>query len=276
MTATSDTTAMIQNNGQSMCVTVLAGPATRFSQTNQFSVNPTGSRALQWHGKFYSTTKLPGAEFITLLNVGCTKTTASATKTNGVWQVAVGTTQVTIDNGGVAVGAPAPAPSPPPPTATTSKPYTGTPIAVPATFEAENFDFGGEGIAYHDTTKGNAGGLYRTGEDVDIVQSCDAAGGGYVVNNLASGEWLNYSIKVPTSGNYTVAVKASNNYTSGAFHMEVDGVNVTGSLGGLKTGNWCTFNWFGKSVPLTAGVHVLRLYVDQQYFNVNQIRVTSP
>ena len=36
-------------------------------------------------------------------------------------------------------------------------PYSGTPISLPATFEAENFDKGGEGIGYHELTPGNAG-----------------------------------------------------------------------------------------------------------------------
>jgi len=48
-------------------------------------------------------------------------------------------------------------------------PYTGTPFAAPGSFEAENFDLGGEGVAYHDAVAGNAGGQYRTAEDVDII-----------------------------------------------------------------------------------------------------------
>ena len=33
-------------------------------------------------------------------------------------------------------------------------PFSGTPIALPGTIEAENYDKGGEGVAYHDTTAG--------------------------------------------------------------------------------------------------------------------------
>src|SRR6266480_1905741 len=61
-----------------------------------------------------------------------------------------------------------------PGTGTVPTPYTGTPIAVPGSFEAENFDLGGEGVAYHDNTPGNQGGNYRLTEDVDIVVSSDA------------------------------------------------------------------------------------------------------
>ena len=38
---------------------------------------------------------------------------------------------------------------------------------VPGRIEAEDYDLGGEGIAYHDTTPGNLGGIYRQ-DDVDI------------------------------------------------------------------------------------------------------------
>jgi hypothetical protein len=152
-------------------------------------------------------------------------------------------------------------------------PYTGTAIPIPGTFEAENFDLGGEGVAYHDNVPGNAGGQYRTSEGVDI-DSDPAAG--FVVNNFETGEWLIYTVNVAASGNYDIAINASNNYTAAsAFHVEIDGVNVTGSVLVPMTGSWSTFQWVTKSnVPLTAGVHRLKLYSDVQYFNVNQLRAT--
>src|SRR5205807_9379203 len=49
-----------------------------------------------------------------------------------------------------------------------SSPFTGAPAIVPGTLKAENFDDGGEGIAYHDTTTGNSGGQSpNTAVDVD-------------------------------------------------------------------------------------------------------------
>ncbi|HJW01669.1 MAG TPA: heparinase II/III family protein [Azospira sp.] len=305
MSSTSGTQATIQNGGQTLCVNILGGPTTAFRQTNAFTANPTGSWTAQWHGTFYSTTQLTATEFVTLLNVGCTSVAASASKSGTAWTVNVGSNTVTINGGVVTVGTPttttsstgttststttttttttstgttsgtttstAPAPAP------TSTPYTGKAIAVPATFEAENYDKGGEGVAYHDLTKGNTGGVYRTSEDVDLVASCDSAGGGYVVNSFQTGEWMNYTIAVPTTANYEISVKAASNYsTAGAFHAEIDGKNVTGSVTSIKTGNWCTFKWFGKTgIPLTAGTHILKIYADAQYFNVNQVRVLS-
>ncbi len=57
-------------------------------------------------------------------------------------------------------------------TSASQQPYGGVPWPIPGTIEAENYDLGGEGVAYHDATAGNSGGLYRT-DDVDIwFDSC--------------------------------------------------------------------------------------------------------
>lgn len=278
MTSSSDTTATLQNGGQSLCVTMLAGPTVRFTQTNRFTANPTGSRAAQWHGRFYSTTRLPNAEFIALLNVGCTSVKASATKASGTWTVLVGAQTLAIGASGITVGGSTTPTTPPPtsPAAPQSQPFSGTPINVPATFQAENYDLGGQNLAYHDTTAGNAGGQYRK-DDVDIIASTDSTGGGYVVNNFTNGEWLKYTVNVATTGNYQVQLRASNNYaTNVAFHVEVDDVKVTGSLLVPKTGSWDTFQWIATpKIALTAGRHVLKVVADQQYFNLNSINVIS-
>src|SRR6266513_1115585 len=159
---------------------------------------------------------------------------------------------------------------------TAPTPYTGTPIAVPGSFEAENFDLGGEGVAYHDNTPGNQGGNYRLTEDVDIVVSSDALGGGYVVNNFETGEWLAYTINVAASAQYNIEIRASSAFANSAFHVEIDGQDVTGPIIVPNTGGWSAFQWVGKlGVPIAAGKHVLKIFADQQYFNLNSIRVTA-
>ena len=65
-----------------------------------------------------------------------------------------------------------------------STPYGGTPWPVPGIIQAENFDNGGKGVAYFDTTRGNAGGAYRS-TDVDIQATSDT-GGGYNVGWIAA------------------------------------------------------------------------------------------
>jgi hypothetical protein len=158
----------------------------------------------------------------------------------------------------------------------TPSPFKGAPFPVPGLIEAENFDLGGEGVAYHDNVKGNAGGQYRTSEDVDIIVSSDSLGGGYVVNNFETGEWLAYTVNVATSAQYDIGLRASNDNWSPPprFHIEIDGVNVTGSVTVPNTGSWNTFQFVGKGgVSLSAGLHILRIYSEQEYFNLDAIQI---
>src|SRR5216117_1904062 len=144
---------------------------------------------------------------------------------------------------------------------TVPTPFTGTPIAIPGAFEAGNFDRGGEGVAYHDNTPGNQGGQYRPNEDVDIIVSSDSAGGGFVVNNFETGERLNYTVNVQTATNYDIELRVSSQFSTSAFHVEIDGQNVTGSVVVPNSGNWNTFQWVGKkAVALPAGQHVLKVF----------------
>ncbi|HEX5612297.1 MAG TPA: carbohydrate-binding protein, partial [Burkholderiales bacterium] len=176
---------------------------------------------------------------------------------------------------GTAPSPAAPTPEPTPPAAGASTPYFGTPIVIPATIEAENFDKGGEGVAYHDNLKGNAGGQYRTSEDVDIIASADSAGGGYVVYNFETGEWMKYTITVPVAGNFNLALRVSSSFATSAFHVEIDGVDVTGRIAVPSTGSWSAFQWITAKagLALSAGTHVLKVVADQQYFNLNSVRL---
>jgi len=148
-------------------------------------------------------------------------------------------------------------------------PFKGTPSPLPGRIEAEDFDRGGEGIAYHDNTPGNQGGYYRTSEDVDII---NPYANGYVVNNFETGEWLSYTVSVAQSGTYKIQLLVSSMYSNSRFHLEIDGVNVTGTQNVPNSGSWGSFMWVGPSgVNLTAGQHVLKVVAEREYFNFDAI-----
>ena len=142
-----------------------------------------------------------------------------------------------------------------------STPFGGTRAAIPGLIEAENFDEGGEGIAYHDTTTGNSGGAYRQ-TDVDIESTLDS-GGGYSLSYVMAGEWLKYSVSVAATAAYTLEARVASSGAGGTFHVEVDGVDATGPLAVPNTGGWQTWkSILVGGVPLTAGAHVLRVVID--------------
>lgn len=84
------------------------------------------------------------------------------------------------------------------------QPYLGTIRNVPGKIEIEDYDTGGEGLAFHDSSIGNSGGAYRTasGEDVDI----SIGGSGFVSQSLIGGEYTRYTINVTESGSYHMLV----------------------------------------------------------------------
>src|SRR5262245_65507065 len=134
-------------------------------------------------------------------------------------------------------------------------------ITLPGQFEAEAFDTG-EGVGYHDEDAANLGGQYRPSEGVDIQVTTDT-GGGYNVGWTKPGEWLRYTVTTTMSGTYRVSARVASNGSGGTFHVEIDGVNVTGSMTVVDTGGWQ--NWRTISAPtftMTSGQHVLTLVMD--------------
>ena len=151
------------------------------------------------------------------------------------------------------------------PSGSTSTPYNGTAIAIPGTLEVEQFDNGGEGVAYHDTTSGNSGGAFRsTGVDIEA-----ASGGGYDVGWVSAGEWLQYSVNVASAGSYTASVRAASLGQGGQFHIEMNGTNVSGPMTVPNTGGWQNWQVVSATVQLNAGAQTARLVIDTDGTNAS-------
>src|SRR5205085_9248652 len=119
-------------------------------------------------------------------------------------------------------------------------PFGGVAWAISGTIEAENFDEGGEGIAYHDVDAANKGNAYRTGVGVD-VEPADDTGGGYNVGYTQAGEWVEYTVNVGTAGVYKIESRVARGNPGGVFHVEFNGVDATGAISVSNTGGW--HNW---------------------------------
>lgn len=139
-----------------------------------------------------------------------------------------------------------------------SSPYSGTAAAIPGVIQAVNYDLGGEGVAYHDMTPGNSGGVFRS-DGVDIEAS---SAGGYNIGWVAPGEWLNYTADVAAAGQYSISFAVASSGQGGTFHLEMNGANVTGSLTVANSGGWQTWQTITASATLVAGRQVARLIAD--------------
>jgi hypothetical protein len=145
---------------------------------------------------------------------------------------------------------------------TPQSPFSGKRVRIEkeTTIEAEKFDNGGERVAFHDTEVANLGKVGNRGKGVDLLK--DKSGATYV-GYTRTGEWLEYSVTVAKAGTYDINARVSSLKIGGHFHIEIDGVNKTGTLTVPNTGNWGSWTMVGKSgVALTAGDHVVRLTMD--------------
>ena len=160
-------------------------------------------------------------------------------------------------------------------------PYFGSPFVLPTRIEAEDYDLGGEGIAYHDYDGGNNGNQYgndyRTTEDVD-TEFCIDTGGGYNVGWMAANEWLEYTVTVPASGTYDIDIRVASNATGGNFHLEFGGVDRTGNIQVPATGGWQNWTTVSATATLSAGTQIMR-FVNADSgdeYNLNYFEFTAP
>jgi tetratricopeptide (TPR) repeat protein len=155
---------------------------------------------------------------------------------------------------------------PPPPSPTAPFPFREKAAALPGVVQAEDFDEGGEGIAYHDLTYQSFGARAATaGDRVESVDldDCADAGGGRNVGRVLTGEWLAYTVEVKESGEYDLSLRLSSGSGDGKLHVEFGGKDVTGPVDVPETGNrntWTTVTV--KAVRLNAGRQVMRVVFD--------------
>lgn len=154
--------------------------------------------------------------------------------------------------------------------------YNGNIPQIPGKIEMENFDYGGEGIGYHDADSENQGTAYRPNDGVDI-ETCSDNGGGYNVGYTEAKEWIKYTVNITKSQEYTVEARvATNTNTNKKFHIELDGEDVTGPIILPKTGGWQ--NWQTVSAVTTklpAGEKEMKIVFDTDGFNINHINFSE-
>lgn len=148
-------------------------------------------------------------------------------------------------------------------------------LNIPGIIEAEDFDLGCPGDAYSDKDDINNGGIYRTTQ-VDIQPTTDA-GGGYNVGWMNTGEWLEYTVNVASSGNYSFNMRIASTSTDNKFHIEFDGVDKTGPIIPPNTGDFQTWVSVIKTINLEAGKHIMCVFIEKAAdgLNLNKFDVTS-
>jgi len=142
------------------------------------------------------------------------------------------------------------------------------PHTIPGTIEAEDFDNGCAGDAYYDNDDINQGGQYRFSQGVDI-EECSA--GGYNVGWANVGDWMAYTFNVSKTATYQISFYVASSYDSGKFHLESDGVDLTGVISVPNTTGFQNWTVVKKSIILSAGQHVLKFVDEGDLFNIDKM-----
>lgn len=149
-------------------------------------------------------------------------------------------------------------------------------MSFPGLIQAENYDVGGEGLAYHDIDLVNEGGLYRE-DGVDIVGiGCDTEGanctGGSALGYTTTDEWLNYTINVEKEANYMFRANVSSGLDGGSFMLFIDNKPVTDTIKVPAGEDWNTYKFVEGSIgKVTQGKHVLKVLFTGSYVNMDWI-----
>ena len=155
------------------------------------------------------------------------------------------------------------------------RPYGSTIPSITSQINAERYDKGGQGRAYNDTNSRNEGPAgFRTGEGVDI----GGGGGNYNVGWIRDGEWIEYTVSVPSTGNYDLKFNVAADANTGARIYARVGEDDVGYVSVPDTGGYSSY-WTLTlpNVALDAGPEMkVRLRFQGGDFNLNWFRAQTP
>src|SRR5215472_14606553 len=154
-------------------------------------------------------------------------------------------------------------------------PYGGNPAPIPGTVQAENYDTGGQGVAYNVTSINGTANNYRSdGVDLEVISD---TGGGYNLGWTTKGQWFKYTVNVATATTYLVTFRvAAINAVTDAFHIaNSSGTNLTGNINVPATGAWQSWTNVVTTITLPAGQQTLTFDQDNPGWNLNYFIVST-
>jgi beta-glucanase (GH16 family) len=148
-----------------------------------------------------------------------------------------------------------------------------TAFIIPGTSNSTDYDFGGEGVAYHDLDASNQGTGPREDERVDTENQPTFPNVGWIL----TGEWLEYTINVPQAGYYKIEMKVASGVTSniGPIRILVNGESRISDIAVPATGAWATFVKVSQRLLyLNTTDTVLRIEAVKGNFNLGPITIS--
>ena len=164
-------------------------------------------------------------------------------------------------------------------------PFGGIAVNVPGIIEAENYDEGGQGVAYNDVEEENlaesaGSATYRDDDGVDVEVSADG-----LLKNIGytnADEWVNYTVNVTETGVYDIEFMVASGSADGGTSIKLQSIApMTGAVTELgetgdfaNTGGWAIYNNVSiPAVTLVAGTNTLRALFTGGGTNFDKINI---
>lgn len=142
-------------------------------------------------------------------------------------------------------------------------PFNGSPADIPGVVEAEEFDFGGEGYAYHDKDVENRNGETRK-EGVDMSATA--------VGYCEAGEWMEYTVNIQNAGPYNVSAYLAGENGTGSLQLYLDGKMIGKEFVSPNTGDYTSFKAVSQDIDIdVTGEHVLKVEIVNPWFDIDKI-----
>lgn len=154
-------------------------------------------------------------------------------------------------------------------------PYNGIAHPIPGIIQAEEYDEGGNNVAYMDDSPGSDVTpvvSFRTTEDVDI-EKCTDLNGGYNIGYGKAGEWLEYTVDVSKTGIYDLDLRIACSGDGRTLSLTMDGNSIANNVAIPNTTGWQNWQTITvKNVNLTAGKQIMRITIGAtSYINLNYV-----
>lgn len=107
------------------------------------------------------------------------------------------------------------------------------------------------------------------------LQNTSDEGGGQNVGYCDVGDWMDYTIQVPATGQYVVEARVASLNATGAFDLKIGASTLASYALTAPTGGWQTWTAISKTVTLSEGNQILRLEIKGKDININWLKFSA-
>jgi len=103
----------------------------------------------------------------------------------------------------------------------------------------------------------------------------DYTGTGYIAGWNANGEWVDFSVNVPSAGNYTLTFRYAAAAGNASRYLYINGAGVVNNLSFPNGGSWTNYLTLRATATLHAGSNTISLIYDSSKGSTNYLNLDN-